>query len=148
MPEFVATSSVDTLNLEFGKSGEVTVKASRPAQFRWTKNGQSLTSDYTIDGDKTSSTVRIPPANQETAGEYTCAATGPDGKSVTVCITVKVGGKPIVEPEATSVTVKIGESAALYAGVRSGTPVKCEWTKDGKAIKLDVTQAASSNADR
>ncbi|KAK6010731.1 immunoglobulin I-set domain protein, partial [Ostertagia ostertagi] len=147
VPEFEVTPKVDTVELEYGKSGELRVKSSHPAQFQWTKHGQSLPSDYSISGDKTSSIVKIPLANQESAGEYICTAAGPEGKTVTACITVIVKGKPIVEPETSTVAVKIGESAKLYAGIQSATTVKCEWKKDGKPIKLDVTQAPSPNAD-
>ncbi|VDL74388.1 unnamed protein product [Nippostrongylus brasiliensis] len=133
--EFILTPKVSIVELKVGESGELVVNASRPAKFKWTKDGRSLSGDFSLEENKTTSSVKISSAVLESAGEFKCVATDNDGKEAETSITVKVGGKPIVEPESSTVEVKIGETAKLFAGIRNDVGVKCEWSKDGKAIK-------------
>ncbi|VDO68304.1 unnamed protein product [Haemonchus placei] len=93
VPKLVLEPINSVLNLELGASGELKVKASVPTQFQWTKDGGSLPSEFIISGNETSSTVKILPAIQETAGEYKCTAISSDGRKVSTSIVVKVIGE-------------------------------------------------------
>lgn len=89
----VLQQKADLVKLKLGEKGELTVSSSSPAVFTWTKDGRSLPNDFALSGDTTSSTVGIPFASPEFAGEYKCVATSKDGQTATTSTTVKVEGK-------------------------------------------------------
>ncbi|KAJ1359849.1 hypothetical protein KIN20_018667 [Parelaphostrongylus tenuis] len=141
--ELVLKPKSESVELMFGKSGEVIVSSSVEAQFNWTKEGRSLDEGYHVKDTKTQTMVQIPSATFETAGIYKCVATDTRGNTATTSITVSIRGKPIVEVETDLVEVKAGESAKLFANVRGTSEVKCSWKKDEKLIKTSKNMSTS-----